>query len=321
MKTLQPFSVNYSKVIFSLFISIMILQGCGPDKKTKAQEKVVPKDEGTIEIITTVMDFKSPDTIPYGWNTFKYHNKSSETHFFLLDKYPEGKTIQDTKTEVFPPFDKGMDLINEGKSEEGFAEFGNLPAWFFEVVFSGGSGLVSPRKSSITTLKLEPGYYIMECYVKMPNGKFHSSMGMAKPIVVTNKKSSNAPPTVTTSIKVSSTEGINYNSPITKGAQVFSVEFLDQIAHENFMGHDVNLVKLTDIANLEDLESWMNWADPKGLVTPAPEGVTFLGGVNDSPAGSIGYFKVNLEPGHYAFIAEVPNALKKGMLKTFTVQE
>lgn len=78
-----------------------------------------------------------------------------------------------------------MDLINEGKVEEGFAAFGKLPAWFGDIVFSGGSGLIAPKHTAITSVKLDPGYYIMECYVKMPNGKFHTLMGMAKPIIVT----------------------------------------------------------------------------------------------------------------------------------------
>lgn len=65
----------------------------------------------------------------------------------------------------------------------------------------------------------------------------------------------------------------------------------------------------------------MNWADPKGLISPQPKGIIFLGGVNDMPAGSTGYFTADLSPGKYAFISEVPNALSKGLLKTFEVAE
>lgn len=298
-------------------ISLLFLQSCGSDKK----EQVEDREDNTIEIITEVMDFQTLDTIPSGWNTFHYVNKSSETHFFLFDKYPEGKTLEDTEKEVVHVFQNGMDLINEGKSEEGFAEFNKLPAWFFEVVFSGGSGLVSPKNSSLTTIRLEPGYYIIECYVKMANGIFHSTMGMTKPIFVTTEDSGNKPPEATVNITISSTEGIEFDKPITKGVQTFAVYFKDQIVHENFVGHDINLVKLNENANLDALESWMNWADPKGLITPSPEGFTFLGGVNDMPTGNSGYFTVNLEPGNYAFISEVPNALSKNLLKTFVVSE
>ena len=149
---------------------------------------------------------------------------------------------------------------------------------------------------------------------------FHTSMGMAKELWVTDEDSRNKPPEATINMSISSTEGINYEGEITKGWQTFSILYNDQIVHENFVGHDVNLVKLEDNANLEELEAWMNWSNPTGLMSPVPEGVTFLGGTNDSPAGSTQYFIANLEPGNYAFIAEVPNTKAKGMFKQFTIE-
>jgi len=146
-------------------------------------------------------------------------------------------------------------------------------------------------------------------------------MGMVKPIIVVEKNSGNTHPEASVNITISSTEGINYNKEITKGTQIFSVHFIDQITHENFVGHDINLVKLDENTNLEELERWMNWSHPKGLITPAPEGVQFLGGVNDMPTNNTGYFEVTLEPGNYAFISEVPNAMSKNMLKTFVIAE
>ena len=301
-------------LILTLFVS------CKTDKKEQVEKIEVKKDK-TIEVITNVMDFVTVDTIPSGWNTFKYINKSSEVHFLLIDKYPEGRTLEDTHRDILPPFDKGMEFIIEDKIEEAMAEFGKLPEWFGKIIFTGGSGLISPKHSSLTTIKLEPGLHIIECYVKMANGKFHTSMGMTKEIWVTNEDSGNQPPKANINISISSTEGINYAGEITKGKQTFSVHYKDQIVHENFVGHDINLLKLDDNANLETLEIWMNWLNPKGLISPSPEGVTFLGGTNDAPAGSTQYFKVDLEPGNYAFISEVPNANEKGMLKTFTVDE
>ncbi|WP_298239166.1 hypothetical protein [uncultured Algibacter sp.] len=311
--------------IFTLLI-LVLLFNCKSDKKENNNSQ--SKNETTkeiepdyIEVTTRSMEFICPDTIPSGWNTFKYYNLSNETHFFLMDKYPEGKTIDDTIKEVGPPFADGMALINEGKSEEGFAEFNKLPAWFFEVIFSGGSGLIAPKNTSITTIKLDPGYYIMECYVKMPNGEFHTLMGMAKPIIVTEEDSDNKPPKADIDIVISKEEGIIYSGNLTKGEHIFSVHFKDQSPHEHFIGHDVNLVKLSNDVDLEKLEAWMNWSTPFGLKTPVPNGVTFLGGVNESPAGSTGYFKATLTSGKYAFISEVPKSKEKGMFKTFSITQ
>ena len=319
MKTFkQSFKTTFYPFIY-LILAALIFQGCVPEQEQSASiEESGPK---RIKVITNAMDFQCVDTLPSGWNTFEFINKSSETHFFVFEKYPEGKSISDAKNEVFPPFDKGMDLLNEGKTEEGYAAFNALPAWFFEVVFSGGSALLSPKHTSITTIHLDPGYYLMECYVKMVNGKFHSVMGMAKAMVVLDKPSDEKEPLADVNISISSTEGITYDKEITKGHHFFSVNFSDQIAHEHFLGHDVNLVKLDKNADLGALESWMNWADPKGLISPSPEGVTFLGGANDMPAGSRGYFEVDLSPGNYALISEVPNAVSKNMLQTFVVSE
>lgn len=311
-----------SAIILSfLSLSLLVLLSCRNDKKIGEKEAHKKEKENTIEILTENMDFQTVDTIDAGWHTFRYINKSNDTHFFLLDKYPEGKRIRDTEKEVIPVFQNGMDLITEGKPEEGFTEFNKLPGWFFEIVFSGGSGLVSPGLTSETTLKVEPGYYVIECYVKMENGVFHSAMGMVEELFVRDKIVDKHKLKPNIKITISSEEGIVYNESIKKGKQTFEVYFKDQIVHENFVGHDINLVKLSEKADLEALEKWMNWADPLGLISPAPQGITFLGGVNDMPAGSSAYFTSDLEPGKYAMISEVPNALNKKMLKTFIVSE
>ena len=304
-----------------LFLSLIIINACVSDKKTENQSEEIVQPENVIQIITKNMEFQIADEIPSGWNTFRYTNQSSQVHFFLIDKYPEGKTIENAEKDVAPIFQEGMDLITQGKAEEGFAAFGKLPEWFGEVVFLGGSGMVSPGQTCETTLKLDPGYYILECYVKMANGKFHSTMGMVKELVVTEKKSNISPPATSIKINISSTQGIEYSDPILKGSNTFSVYFEDQIVHENFVGHDINLVRLDENADINALGKWVNWADPKGLITPSPDGITFLGGVNDMPAGSTGYFSVKLEPGNYALISEVPNALEKNLLKQFSIPE
>jgi len=321
MRTFKNYIVKATSIGMFIIVSstFLFLQSCKNDKKETQHETVVVEKENVIEIITKNMDFQMPDTISSGWNTFRYKNLSPQTHFFLVDKYPEGKTSEDAEKLVAPVFDSAMKLIMEGKTEEGYAEFAKLPEWFGEVVFVGGSGLLSPNQIGETTLNLKPGKYIIECYVKMSNGIFHTSMGMTKDIVVSNADSGNNALTSDIDISISSTDGIVFNDSISSGKHIFSVLYKDQIVHENFVGHDINLVKLDENANLEELEKWMNWADPKGLIEPAPNAVTFIGGVNDMPEGNIGYFSANLEPGNYALISEVPNALSKNMLKTFVV--
>ncbi|HEX9825169.1 MAG TPA: hypothetical protein VGA80_01105, partial [Flavobacteriaceae bacterium] len=102
----------------------LVFQSCKSDKK---ETKAEVEKENVIDVLTENMDFQMPDTIPSGWVTFSYKNASPQTHFLMVDDYPDGKTLDTVKAKVLPPFDAGMKLINEGKAEEGFAEFGKFP--------------------------------------------------------------------------------------------------------------------------------------------------------------------------------------------------
>ena len=330
MRTLKLNSKGASSIALAvLFLfTFVLLTSCKGDKKVstsesveEAEEKAPAEEDKVIEIVTENMDFQMTDTIPSGWTTFRYKNNSTQTHFVLIDDYPEGKGAEEAEKEVGPVFDKAMKLINEGKAEEGFAEFANLPEWFSQVVFLGGVGLLSPGQEAETTIHLKPGEYLMECYVKMENGIFHTSMGMTKDFVVSDVDSGNTEPEADIAIEISGTEGIVVKDSMGPGEHTFSVTYKDQKAHENFVGHDVNLVKLEEGGSLEDLEAWMSWADPKGLIEPAPAGITFMGGTNDMPAGSKAYFHANLEPGNYVLISEVPAPSTKNMMKPFTISE
>lgn len=315
---------HFRTPFFLALLSLLTLAACKSETKhsDSMEEQALEAVAPVVEVVTRSMEFYAPDTLPSGWNHIAYKNQSTEPHFILLDKYPEGKSIADTRAEVLPPFDEGMALIMEGKGEAAMAAFGKLPAWFSEIVYYGGTGLISPGGTARSTVKLDPGYYIMECYVKMPDGSWHTSMGMAKELIVKDEDSNLTPPEATVSVSVSGSEGYNMTGNPVAGKNVFAVTYADQMVHENFVGHDLNLVRLDGDTDEDALEVWMNWSVPNGLMSSTvPEGVTFLGGANDAPAGTTHYFEAELTPGRYAFIAEVPDTRKKNLFLSFIVGE
>ena len=303
---------------------IILLASCRQEKKNTAEETQVttlsPLKMGEVDIMTQSMEFFTADTLYSGWNTLSYENRSPEVHFVLLDLYPEGKTVADTKTDILPPFNEGMKLIMAGDIENAVAAFGKLPEWFQQVKYMGGTGFISPKHTAKSTVYLEPGRYIMECYVKMFNGEWHTSHGMLKEIIVKNEPTDLKPPAPSITLEISSTEGIVLRDSLLQGKQIIRTNFLDQKVWEHFVGHDVNLVKYDNTASLDSLIQWMNWMDPRGLRTPAPEGFTFLGGMNNLPSGSHGFFEVDLTPGNYVLISEVPKADEKKLMHTFTIK-
>lgn len=277
---------------------------------------VDPATHNIVDVSTTAMDIDMPDSIASGWTTFRYRNASDVTHFLVLERMPEGRTIEDTRAEVVPVFQEAMALVLAGQREAGFAEFEKLPAWFFDVAFVGGPGLTGPGRTSLATVYVEPGTYVIECYVKMPDGTFHSAAGMTVALTVTDTPSSAVEPDATINVEIGA-DGIEILDPAGAGTQTIAVRFIDQSAHEHFLGHDVHLARIDDDTDLAALSAWMDWSAPQGLTTPAP--VAFLGGTQELPAGKTAYITAVLEPGRYALIAEVPDPLGKGMLQTFEV--
>ncbi|SKB85840.1 hypothetical protein SAMN05660776_0132 [Salegentibacter holothuriorum] len=318
-----------AKIGLLLFI-LFIFSSCLSDKKDKTNTSASAEEVSSTEIksesnqkvtiITNAMDFNGPRELNSGWNTFEYKNNSSNVHFFVVEKMPDNKTIENSMKEVVPVFQEGMDFFNDGKVQEGVEVFGKLPEWFSEVVFMGGPGLTSPGTTSNNTVFLEPGYYVYECYVKMPNGQFHSTAGMIDFFEVKNNKTNIEEPKNTIDLVISSENGFILKDSLSPGIQNFKVIFKEQQTYENFLGHDVHLVRLDENANLEKLEEWMNWTNPEGFITPSPKGVTFLGGTQELPAGETSYFSAELKPGNYAFIAEIPNSSEKGMLHKFRIE-
>lgn len=288
------------------------------EEKVVMENVALPAFGNLVEVKTTGMNFILPDEIPSGWTTFRYSNESPLTHFMLIDKLPvfEGKQITYDDFENIPPvFRDAMDLINTGKTEEGFAEFGRLPEWFPEIIFSGGVGLVSPGETAQTTVYVKPGTYVIECYVKT-GGIFHP---MTRQLDVRQDSSNETPPTPTLKMAISREGGIEMPEAPNAGLHTIAVEFKDQSPHEHFLGHDVHLVRLKKDTDLGELNSWMTWTTPEGLNTPSP--VTFIGGAQEMPQGNTAYITVDLKPGNYAWVAEVPDPESKNMLKTFSVPE
>jgi len=300
-----------------------IFAGCGPEPSGEAPgadaSAIRPE---VVEVIARDLTLAAPDTVAPGWTTFRFTNTSPMIHFVAVERMPDGYGLVAQQEQVAPIFQSGFELLVAGDTDAALAEFGALPAWFADVVFMGGPGLTSPGLTSEATVYLEPGTYLLECYVKT-DGVFHSynpepgMYGMVRELTVAGEPTDAPEPEPTLRLAISSEGGIRVDGTPEPGAHTVAVDFEDQTVHENFVGHDVHLVRLDESTDLETLEQWMDWTLPEGLQTPAP--ATFVGGTNEMPSGSTSYFDVSLEPGSYAWIAEVPGAAAKGMLVRFDV--
>ncbi len=257
------------------------------------------------------------DSIPSGWTTFHFKNEGHATHFFFLTLLPDSIPFERYHKEVLPPFVTAMDSLEAGESKANAgALLGRLlPKWYASAKVMGGSGLTAPGNSSQTTIKLVPGTYSMECYVKTEDGKFHSELGMIRSITVTNQVSKMQEPNNADVELTLSNQGIESNGNPSSGKNKIAVHFKEQPKFG--LGYDIHLVRLNNDTDMDKIISWMDWMNIGGLRTPAP--AEFLGGTQEMPEGYTSYFTVNLEPGKYAWISET--GANNGMIKKFSIKE
>jgi hypothetical protein len=135
---------------------------------------------------------------------------------------------------------------------------------------------------------------------------------------VTEDTTSASPPNPTLKVTLSSERGIEVQDVIPAGNHIIEVYFEDQKIQEHFLGFDIHIFRLDDETNIDELNDWMNWMLPNGLQVVAP--AEFLGGVQEMPAGNTAYFAVELKPGRYAWVSEIPDPASRNMLKEFIVE-
>jgi len=320
--------INIGKVL--LFVCILaIVSACDQSEESggytsKADDSIKADDPVNIlEINAAGMRFEGDNSISSGWTTIRLNNKDNMLHFALVARLPDGVTANMYSDDLGSIFQQGYDLMLEGKYEEVATVFGAIPEWMPKLSYHGGPGFISGNRSAEATQYLEPGNYVVECYIKS-NGIFHSyspvpgELAMLLPLEVTDKPGNMAEPVADATLTINETGFQLTEGALKEGENSIRVKFDTQIRFPSFVGQDVHVVRLNSDADIQAALDWMDWQKPTGLLVPSP--VIFMGGINDvMPADSTAYFTVDLSPGRYAFIGEAPEADKKGLLVEFEI--
>ncbi|HEU4456175.1 MAG TPA: hypothetical protein VFR81_24115 [Longimicrobium sp.] len=267
---------------------------CGSaDAQPSPEEKAAAAAAGAAPRVVTVTahdySFEAPAEVPAGPTTFRLVNAGEQIHHVQLVRLDEGKTMQD----LFAAFEAG----------------GPPPAWAHEV---GGPNAPNPRGGeSNATVTLEPGNYVLLCFVDLPGGVPHVMRGMAKALRVTAPTASAGERAADVTMTLDD-YSFTLSKPLAAGKHTVRVENTAEQPHE------VELVRFAPGKTLDDLGAWM--ANPQG-----PPPAELVGGVTAIAPGVTNTFDVELAAGQYALLCFVPDAgdgkphLHHGMAQPFTV--
>lgn len=300
-----------------------ILSGCD-DAPIVAEDKTEPTDskENVLSLDIVGMSFVGANEIGSGWTTVRINNESGMTHFGLVYRLPHGVTAAMVSDQIIRPFQESLTASLAGDADKAADVLGAIPAWIGDIVYMGGPGMISSGVVGEATMYLEPGNYVVECYVKT-NGVQHNynpapgALGMMLPLTVTATPGGMPEPTATVVMEISNSGYDITEGKFAAGDNSVRVEFVEQRLYNDFVGHDAHFFRIGPETDVEAAARWVDFFPVDGQQTPAP--AHFVGGIHDMPEGSTAYFKIHLEEGEYGIVAEVPDAKQVGLFRTFVV--
>ena len=248
-----------------------------------------------VTITATDYAFGVPDTIPAGLTTLRLINRGKELHHASLIRLKDSKTIADFQTGL----------------QAAMQSHGPPPPW---IAFTGGPNAVTPGDTGVATQTLEPGNYVVACWIPSAGGTLHIMKGMMHAMVVTATPApALAEPAVGFSIKLTDYD-FALSAPLTAGTHTVRVE------NGGAQPHEVVITALPPGRSLQDFIAW----ETGGEKGPIPTG-RWLGGVVALDAGGHAQFTATFAPGNYLLLCFWPDAkdgkphLAHGMAKQISV--
>ncbi|MGD8426673.1 MAG: hypothetical protein PVH63_03525, partial [Balneolaceae bacterium] len=261
------------------FIAVLgLLISCSSKKESQTVRENDESNANVIEVAARDFAFEAPAEVPSGWNTFRFTNNGQQEHFLYIYRLPENKTYDQFLEEAMKPFGSVWNEYASGAidRDSAMAKMGaELPAWFMtELTPSGGVGLTEPGETAETTVKLDPGLHVLECYVKMPDGTWHTEMGMQQPMTVTPEASEAKPPSADVELTLSNYK-IEREGEYKSGPQTVAIHVAEN--PQGFTMHNLDLFRLNDTTDVQQIVNWMDWMNLDEFKAPAP--AYSLGGI------------------------------------------
>ncbi|UCF41392.1 MAG: hypothetical protein JSW43_03410 [Gemmatimonadota bacterium] len=258
-----------------------LLVACGPQD---------PPAPNVVTVVATDFGYEAPEQIPAGVTTVRMVNAGAEPHHTIIARLDADRTVDD--------------LLQEYGAENLFPEF---------VAYMGGPGEAMPGDTSSVTVALEPGHYVLLCYVFSPDGAPHFTKGMLRRLEVVESEPQLADEPTPDVTVVLADYAFGFSGPVPSGDVTFRVE------NAGPQVHDLVIVQTEPGKSVQEFLAWM---EAGGEGPPPGHVVSSITGMN---AGHHVSFTAHLEPGEYTVLCWVPDVkdlrphFMYGMMQQFTV--
>ena len=273
------------------YLSVLLV-ACGGDGSQGNAASEAPAGPQEVHFTASDFAFAGPTSIESGVVTFVLDNTSENFHHLQLARLTDGMTVED--------FHQRLMTLQPGTP---------LPSWFVD---AGGVNPPPPGEPARVTLMVEPGEYVVLCFVDTPDHVPHFAKGMVAPLTVT--EAAGAPASLPESDRTLTLVdyAFSFDAPLTSGSQDI------RVVNGATQAHEIALFRLVPGKTMEDVMTWGASYEGEPPMIPA-------GGVPAIRPGQEAVIHVELEPGDYVALCFLPDAndgvphLAHGMVLPFTI--
>ena len=294
-----------SLLVIGMMVLSIMLAACAPASKpttaptSKPKPTEVPAEPTAdaailpeIKIDAADYSYTASETVATGWVRVILTNSGTEPHHVQFLRLNDGVTVQQFE-----------DALKQAE--------GPALAMTKQV---GGVGAIHPGGSAQSVINLPAGEYVILCLIPSPADKVaHHAKGMIKSLTVTEGDNKAMEPTATLTVQL---KDFMFDMPdsLPAGKTVIKV------TNEGPEPHEFNIMRLEDGKTKDDVMQFLGGAGGPPPFAP-------IGGMNGLDVGLSGYAELDLVPGNYVAICNIPSPkgngaphFMLGMIKEFTVK-
>lgn len=279
-----------------------LLGACGNDDKGSGSASGGGSDTteagaepAQLDVEAREYSFTAASSVKAGWVELNLKNVGKEDHQSQLTRLNDGVTPQQLQeaTAGDPTGEKTLALVT----------------------LAGGVNAIPAGETQSSVTELEPGNYLMMCFLPTPDGKStHVAQGMVAPFAVTGTAGAGDEPAYESEIQA---KDFTFDIPDIKSGEQ-AVEF----KNNGPSPHEATLYKVADGKKAADVQKFLG--DPASATGPPP--FTAAGGASAIVPGKSTYPTWDLEPGTYAVTCFIPDKasgkphIALGMFSSFEVK-
>ncbi|MFZ5884209.1 MAG: hypothetical protein ACOYYI_10560 [Chloroflexota bacterium] len=246
-----------------------------------------------IKVDAADYSYTAPETVTAGWTRVILTNTGTEPHHVQFLRLNDGVTVQQFE-----------EALKQGE--------GPALALTQQV---GGVGAVHPGGTASAVINLTAGEYVILCFIPSPSdGMAHLAKGMIKSLKVEAGAASASEPQADLSVNL---KDFTFDMPDSLPAGKVTI----QITNDGPEPHEFNILKLEEGKTAADVMAFLSGE------TGGPPPFAPVGGANGIDAGVTEYAELDLAPGTYVAICNIPSPKAEGhphftlgMIKEFTVK-